>query len=62
MLMSSPLFIGLAFSCYNGLTLDSLQVKFGVPGEVSACLRIWARIDGEEFKGRVLYRSPEEEP
>jgi hypothetical protein len=34
----------------------------GVPGEVSACLRIWAPIEGEEFKGRVLYRSPEEEP
>jgi hypothetical protein len=42
----------------NRLAPDSLQVDFGVPGEVSACLRVWARVDGEEFKGRVLYRSP----
>jgi hypothetical protein len=25
-------------------------------------MRIWARIEGEEIKGRVLYRAPEEEP
>jgi hypothetical protein len=46
----------------NRLAPDSLQVDFGVPGEVSACLRLWARIEGEELKGRVLYRSAEEEP
>ena len=43
------------------LAPDSLQVDFGVPGEVAACLRVWARIDGEEIKGRVLYRPPREE-
>jgi hypothetical protein len=50
-----------AFADINRLAPDSLQVDFGVPGEVSACLRLWARIDGEELKGRVLYRSPQEE-
>jgi hypothetical protein len=54
--------LGGNFADINRLAPDSLQVDFGVPGEVSACLRIWARIDGEELKGRVLYRSPEEEP
>jgi hypothetical protein len=49
------------FADINRLAPDSLQVDFGVPGEVSACLRLWARIDGEELKGRVLYRSPQEE-
>jgi hypothetical protein len=53
--------LGGNFADVNRLAPDSLQVDFGVPGEVSACLRIWARIDGEELKGRVLYRSPEEE-
>ena len=42
------------------LAPDSLQVDFGVPGEVSLCVRIWARVDGEELKGRVLYRSPQD--
>jgi hypothetical protein len=54
--------LGGNFADVNRLAPDSLQVDFGVPGEVSACLRIWARIDGEELKGRVLYRSPEDEP
>jgi hypothetical protein len=54
--------LGGNFADVNRLVPDSLQVDFGVPGEVSACLRIWARIDGEELKGRVLYRAPEEEP
>jgi hypothetical protein len=53
--------LGGNFADINRLAPDSLQVDFGVPGEVSACLRIWARIDGEELKGRVLYRSPQEE-
>jgi hypothetical protein len=53
--------LGGNFADVNRLAPDSLQVDFGVPGEVCTCLRVWSRIDGEEFKGRVLYRSPEEE-
>jgi hypothetical protein len=53
--------LGGSFADINRLAPDSLQVDFGVPGEISACLRVWARIDGEELKGRVLYRSPPEE-
>jgi hypothetical protein len=53
--------LGGTFADINRLAPDSLQVDFGVPGEVSACLRVWARIDGEEIKGRVLYRSREED-
>lgn len=54
--------LGGSFADVSRLAPDSLQVDFGVPGEVAACLRVWARIDGEELKGRVLYRSPREEP
>jgi hypothetical protein len=54
--------LGGSFADVNRLAPDSLQVDFGVPGEVAACLRVWARIDGEELKGRVLYRSPLEGP
>jgi hypothetical protein len=54
--------LGGNFADINRLAPDSLQVDFGVPGEVVTCLRVWARIDGEELKGRVLYRSPGEEP
>lgn len=50
------------FAEVNRLAPDSLQVDFGVPGEVSACLRVWARIDGEEIKGRALYRAPQGDP
>jgi hypothetical protein len=53
--------LGGNFADVNRLAPDSLQVDFGAPGEVCACLRIWARIEGEELNGRVLYRSPEEE-
>jgi hypothetical protein len=53
--------LGGSFADINRLAPDSLQVDFGVCGEVSACLRLWARIDGEEIKGRVLYRSPLDE-
>jgi hypothetical protein len=53
--------LGGSFAAINRLAPDSLQVDFGEPGEVSACLRVWARIDGEQSKGRVLYRSPQEE-
>ena len=53
--------LGGPFADINRLAPDSLQVDFGAPSEVSACLRVWARIDGEELKGRVLYRSPQEE-
>jgi hypothetical protein len=49
------------FADVNRLAPDSLEVDFGVPGEVAVCLRVWARIDGEELKGRVLYRPPREE-
>jgi hypothetical protein len=52
--------LGGDFAEINRLAPDSLQIDDGVPGEVSACLRVWARIDGEELKGRVLYRSPQE--
>jgi hypothetical protein len=51
--------LGGSFAEINRLAPDSLQVDTGVPGEVCACLRVWARIDGEELKGRVLYRSEE---
>jgi hypothetical protein len=49
------------FADVNRLAPDSLEVDFGVPGEVAVCLRVWARIDGDELKGRVLYRPPREE-
>jgi hypothetical protein len=35
---------------------DNLEVEHGTPGEVAVCLRVFARIDGEELRGRVLYR------
>ena len=54
--------LGGSFADVNRLAPDSLQVDFGVPGEVAACLRLWARLDGEELTGRVLYRSPAEAP
>jgi hypothetical protein len=54
--------LGGSFAEINRLAPESLQVDFGVPGEVCACLRVWARVDGEELKGRVLYRSPQESP
>jgi hypothetical protein len=54
--------LGGDFAEINRLAPDSLEVDFGVPGEVSACLRVWARIDGEELRGRVLYRPPREGP
>jgi hypothetical protein len=52
--------LGGSFADVSRLAPDSLQVDFGVPGEICACLRVWARVDGEEIKGRVLYRSPRE--
>jgi hypothetical protein len=36
---------------------DNLHVDHGTPGEIVACLRVYARIDGEDLRGRVLYRS-----
>jgi hypothetical protein len=53
--------LGGNFADINRLAPDSLQTDDGVPGEVSACVRVWARVDGEELKGRVLYRSPGED-
>jgi hypothetical protein len=54
--------LGGSFADINRLAPDSLQVDYGVPGEVAVCPRVWARIEGEELKGRVLYRPPGEEP
>ena len=37
---------------------DDLQIEIGgVPGEVSACLRVYAKINDEVLPGRVLFRS-----
>jgi hypothetical protein len=49
------------FADVNRLAPGSLEVDFGTPGEVAACLRLWARLEGEELKGRVLYRPPRED-
>ncbi len=54
--------LGGCFADINRLAPDSLQVDYGIPGEVTVCLRVWTRIEGEESKGRVLYRPPGEEP
>ncbi|HZV05667.1 MAG TPA: hypothetical protein VE999_11345 [Gemmataceae bacterium] len=54
--------LGGSFADINRLAPDSLQVDYGIPGEVAVCPRVWARIEGEELKGRVLYRPPGEEP
>jgi hypothetical protein len=53
--------LGGSFADINRLAPDSLQVDYGVPGEVAVCLRVWARIEGEDLKGRVLYRPLREE-
>jgi hypothetical protein len=53
--------LGGSFADVNRLAPDSLQVDYGNPGDVVLCLRLWTRLDGEEIKGRVLYRSPREE-
>jgi hypothetical protein len=53
--------LGGNFADVNRLAPGSLEVDYGVPGEVVVCLRVWARIAGEELKGRVLYRPPREE-
>jgi hypothetical protein len=45
-----------SFPAISDLSDDNLHVDHGTPGEVVACLRVYARIDGEEFRGRVLYR------
>jgi hypothetical protein len=52
--------LGGPFAEISRLAPDSPQVDFGTPGEVCVCLRVWARVGGEEWKGRVLYRSPPE--
>ncbi|NJN07685.1 MAG: hypothetical protein HC836_24530 [Richelia sp. RM2_1_2] len=37
---------------------DDLQIDIGgIPGEVSACLRVYAKINDEVIPGRVLFRS-----
>ena len=41
----------------HSLSKDDLSMKVGgIPGEVLACLRLYARIEQEEFPGRVIYR------
>ncbi|MDJ0735983.1 MAG: hypothetical protein QNJ47_18280 [Nostocaceae cyanobacterium] len=41
----------------HSLSKEDLPMKVGgIPGEVLACLRLYARINQEEFPGRVLYR------
>jgi len=41
----------------HSLSKDDLSMKVGgIPGEVLACLRLYARINEEEFPGRVMYR------
>src|SRR5262249_15618836 len=35
--------LGGTFADINQLAPDSLQVDFGVPGDVAVCLRVWAR-------------------
>ncbi|WP_066423685.1 hypothetical protein [Anabaena sp. 4-3] len=40
------------------LTKDDLQLDCGgIPGEVLACLRVYAKINHEEIPGRVIFRS-----
>ncbi|WGV23328.1 hypothetical protein [Halotia branconii] len=40
------------------LSKDDLQLECGgVPGEVLTCLRVYARINQQEFPGRVIFRS-----
>ncbi len=40
------------------LSKDDLQLDCGgVPGEVLTCLRVYARINQEEYPGRVIFRS-----
>ena len=37
---------------------DDLELdNGGIQGEVLACLRVYAKINDEELKGRVLFRS-----
>lgn len=41
----------------NKYTKDDWALEnWGTPGEVSACLRVYARIDQEDLPGRVLFR------
>lgn len=40
------------------LSKDNLRLQFGGnPGDVVACLRVYAKINEQEFPGRVLFRS-----
>jgi hypothetical protein len=46
-----------SFPTVSSLADDSnLHVEYGTPGEVVACLRVYARIDGDDLRGRALYR------
>ena len=39
-------------------TKDDLQQEDGgTPGEVLSCLRLYAKINEEEYPGRVIYRA-----
>ncbi|MEN2383518.1 MAG: hypothetical protein KA716_32185 [Gloeotrichia echinulata DEX184] len=40
------------------MSKDNLRLQFGGnPGDVVACLRVYAKINEQEFPGRVLFRS-----
>ncbi len=46
------------FADVRSLSRDNLQLESGgIPGEVSACLRVYAKINDEILPGRVLFRS-----
>ena len=34
-----------------------IDIEQGTPGKVLTCLRVYSRIEGQEFPGRVIYRS-----
>ncbi|MCC5631925.1 hypothetical protein LC613_29995 [Nostoc sphaeroides CHAB 2801] len=49
---------GVYADIHNLSSGSNLALKVGgIPGEVQACLRVYARINQEKFLGRVIYRS-----
>ncbi|WP_414589642.1 hypothetical protein [Scytonema sp. PCC 10023] len=49
---------GVYADIHNLSSSYDLPLKIGgIPGEVQACLRVYARINQEKFPGRVIYRS-----
>ncbi len=48
------------YSDVKDVTSNNLKLnEGGAPGEILVCLRPYAKIDGQELKGRVIYRSLE---